>query len=467
MSTGQHTTRYDTRPSIIIVQQRPATNFGHEMGKHSLRQLFFVMAMIAVGLAIWRLPDGRWTDIPLGALSVAFAVSLAVSATQMRRVLREQPGLTREQSWGLRILVFGFLGTALSLILALIFCELAASRSPLFPPSDIVSYFDAQTLPRDLSILSMLVAIGLQPTIGSPQALTRPRKVVESLALVALTIAIILFWIDRTLLHFLVYIAISGVEVAQQMPLLQLENPAVRLHRFSVLSVLGLALAVANLLLTAGIATFWDRRRAIRTIAGPLAAGLVLESCISAWVATAGISQLSPPMREAISLPPAPVVAAVSTAVLLSAGAFSWRWLARAIQPKLPPLGGNRRLPFHESALASLLVGATSLAYCCESGFAELQGAFNSPLALRWLDWSSYVYAFADDPAKLIGFAATLGGFGQAWLLWRRRNNPIANTLPSIDPVRFMVVVASLTLLAVLSAPILAGAGFSYWSLGL
>ena len=57
------------------------------MPQFSLGNLFVATAGLAAGFAIWRLPKGNWTDVPIYFLSFYFAASIARRAVDLRRFI--------------------------------------------------------------------------------------------------------------------------------------------------------------------------------------------------------------------------------------------------------------------------------------------------------------------------------------------------------------------------------------------
>ncbi len=459
------------------------------MPKFSLRQIFVALVALAMGFTIYRLPQGSWIDIPLSTLGFYFVLSLTRHAAATRRSLIDSADPPREQIWGGRILIVVLAGTAMALVVAWILDLLAAAGMVLITRqgNDVApySYVELPTLPRDLALLAMLVAIALGSRQSSPaKAIPVRQKIYQAVAVAGALIGIVAYWADRMKIWFLVYIAINGVEAylpqGSWPPEINVST-ALRAQRFMLASAAGLPFVLANLMLVGGLVKWWNMPRRRWVFAISLAAGLAGECSIATWLAVRGVRQLSPPYQEAIQIPRAAILDAASM-VLLAAGGFTWRLLAGRSLEDGVSLTPNRPLFFHESWLGGLAVGAVALALVVNtvtdnpvssSSASTARNRFPppnpffslNPFSTLAIDWQTLFYSCTNRPAQLIALAAVLGGLALAWFRWRRRREPIVDVLPSVDPVLFGVTMTSLLLMLVAAAPIIAAASFSYWLL--
>ncbi len=439
------------------------------MPRFSLRQIFFAVTAFSGGFAIWRLPKASWGDIPLVALSLYFVVSLSRHAAATRRVLIEQDELPREQRWGCKLLIAGLIGTAAALILALVFTYLAAAELLLTTPKDNwLDYVRFPALPRDLAILAMLVATGLGSWQHSPAKETPGRKKVYEIVAAGCTLVVVIaYWMDRMVTWFLVYLALSGVEAAQPPRWLPPEinvDTAVRIHRFTLVSFAGLPLAVANLLLVGGLVKWWRKPRLRSMLAICLAAGLAAECWLARWIGVEGMRQLSPPFQEAMHVPPLAAIIIVAAMILLAVGAFSWRSLGKSQPAGHSVHGAQRTVFFHENWTGSLLLGMVAILTIAISFIDWVIKWHASPF---WSSFQTIAYGLTERPAQLLWLAAAIGGFGLAWLRWKRRKVPVADVLPCVDPALFAATMLGLSILVVAATPIVAAVSFSLWFLRL
>ena len=435
------------------------------MFRFSLRQIFAAIVALAAGLAIWRLPKGDWIDIPLAVLSVYFVLSLLQHAAATRRLLGQQAELPREQLWGGRILIAELVGTAVTLVVALVFRYLAAAELVLLKPEDRwVDFLNLPTLPRDLAALAMLVATGL----ASWQ--TTPRRAIALRQNVYLTVAAagtVVYWADRMVLWFLVYVALSGVEMARPRAWLTPGIhviPDVRADRFMVGSFAALPLAIANLLLIGGLVKWWNTPRRRRMFMVALAVGLTTQCCLAGWIMGPGFWQLSPWFFEVLEVPPLAAIVVVAAMILLAVGAFTWRLFAAPapVDPlQQPP---ERKLYFHENWFASLLLGAVATTCLVGQLAREILAVWRRSLSVTE-HLELIVYDLIYPATQFLWLAAAIGGFALAWVRWRRRKQPIADVLPCVNPALFTVTMVSSMILVVASAPIIAAASFCFWFL--
>lgn len=438
------------------------------MPRFSLRQILIAVVALGIGFSIWRLPQGNWIDIPLATLSFYFVLSLWRHAAATRRLLIEHPALPRQQRWGGRFFVVELLGTAMALIVAWIFGYLAVAELLLTKPADrFLEYVEYPTLPRDFAVLAMLVATGLGSWQSSPAKATPPRqRVYDAVAASGMLIGIILYWADRMLVWFLVYLAVSGVEMAEPPRFLPPEmnvSTAVRIHRFTLFSFAGLPLVIANLLLIGGLLKFWNKPHCRSMLMILLAAGLAANVWLARWIAVQGIRQLSPSFQEAIQVPPLAGITVIASMILLTVGAFSWRCLAKPAPVDHSPHVSDRTLYFHENWLGGLLLGVVAVISVVNTLISSITTSLNSPYSSNTIDWETFVYGLTNYPTQFIWLAAAIGGFAMAWFRWRGRKEPVGANLPCVNPAQFAVTLASLLIVVVAGAPVLAAVSFSYW----
>lgn len=434
------------------------------MPRFSLRQILVAMAVLAVGFSIVRLPGGRWYDVPLLVLSFYFVVSLWREAAATRRRLAARANLPREQLWGGRIFVVALVGTATVLVGSWIYTFLAAGN--LVPESwqdDDLVFGWLLTTPEDVTVLSLLAAVGLGTWRLPHRATPLRQRVFSALAAVAALILLLVAWAEKTLLWFLVYIAVSGVEAAQPSHFLSPElneSTFLRMQRFAAGGVIGLSLAVANVLLIAALVAWWRKARLRLPLLVLLTAGLAAEGAAAVWIGGPGLRQLSPPMQEAVRFPPLAPALLGGTMVGLAAGAFAWRLLAKpaSLDASVPVVARPSYL--HEHWLGCLLLGIVAAA---GTAIATIILVNEPPAWHTRFDWQWVTYALIYRPAAYIWLAAIIGGFALAWVHWNRRKQPAEELLPSVDPAQFAVLMASLLIAVIAAAPIVAAVSVSYW----
>jgi hypothetical protein len=449
---------------------KPPTAQGFRASTFSLRQILVAVVAVAIGLAIWRLPKGDWIDVPLATLSFYYVLSLFRHASAARQLLSKNPDLPRDQRWGGRLQFVILIGFACLLIATWIIRTLAANELLLRQPhGDVLGYVQLAVLPRDLAVLTMLAAAGMSYRRTRPTRAVRIRQSIYAvLVAAAVMIGLTLYEADTTLITFIVYIAVQGIELAQPAKLLPPElnvSNAVRVRQFTLASLAGLAVLVMNLLVIPGLTKLWKwplQRCALLVL---LAIGLSAEIWLSSELACRAIWRLSPAMAEAISVPPL-VIALVVGLVLIFALAVLWPNLAQPGQSEPPAMSGNCGRWFHESWVGSLALGACTTTAVVGQWIRDLNLLVTSSYwrtAPRPLDLGTIVSVMTQHPSTGIGVAAAIGGFALAWIRWRAKDDPIKESLPSINPSQLAITFLALVVSIIASAPILAAASFSYW----
>ena len=436
------------------------------MPRFSLREILIAVLALAVGLSIWRTPQGDWIDIPLAALSFYFVRSLLQQAAATWRMLHDDQSLPIEQRWGGRLLLAGLMGLAIILVAAW-FIRFQFATEPVLTAYRNVFYDSVQRplLPRDLAILTMLAATGISHRRTVPARAVRLRQTVYvALAAAVVLAGLMAYEADRTFITFLIYLAVTGIELYQPPRLMPPEfnvSNSVRVHRFTQASFAGLALLMLNLLLIVGLAKWWNQQRWRWVLLLLLAGGLAAETWFSGQIVFRGVRPLSPAMADGIVISPVAIIV-VALMILVAATAVLW---SSHLQPisRDQSIGTEQRYCFfHESWFGSLLLGicaATAVIGQWINDFREVLPIYKS----KSLDFQLMVNILTLHPATGIGLAAAIGGLALAWIRRRRRGELIADVLPQINPASFIVTLLSLMVAVIVGAPILAAASFSYW----
>jgi hypothetical protein len=381
-----------------------------------------------------------------------------------RRQLQGLPEAPPQQWWGSRLYFVGIIALALILVVAVVFCALGANdQLPKVPDETGIDLTIIPALPQDLAVLAMLAAIGLVSWDGSPNKRTPLRQRIYAIfAVTGSLIGIILIWANQMVIEVLVYIAVSGVEMADSPRFLPPEmnvSSAVRIQRFTGASLAGLLLVIANLLLITALTKWWNKPRLRWPLIVVLALGLVVQSEVVWWIAVQGIRQLSPPFQGTMVLPSWNCFVVVGLMILLAVAVFSWRILAKPTPTIYSLQAPKRKLFFHERWSGCLSLGLVALIWVAYSIVHYIRIAHN----LSFSDcWQMVAYGFT-YPEQSIWLAAAVGGLALAWARFRNWARPVTNVLPSINPLQFAVTMVSLTIIVVTGAAILAAASFSFW----
>ena len=115
------------------------------------------------------------------------------------------------------------IGLACLLIATWIIRILAANELLLRQPEgDPLGYVQLAVLPRDLAVLTMLAAAGMSYRRTRRTRAVRIRQSIYAvLVAAAVMIGLTLYEADTTLITFLVYIAVQGIELAQPAKLVE------------------------------------------------------------------------------------------------------------------------------------------------------------------------------------------------------------------------------------------------------
>ncbi len=265
-------------------------------------------------------------------------------------------------------------------------------------------------------------------------------------------IGIIAYWADRLLIWYLVYLAVSGVEMAQSAWLLPPElniSSAIRLHRFTVGSFAGLLFVSTSLLMICSVVKWWHKSFCRWILMICLAGSVAAECWVARWIAVRGLRQLSPPLHEALKAPPLATSVIVALMTALAAGAFCWRLLARPGRDDLL-LVPERPLFFYQSWFAGLLLALIATTHIV-TGLID----YFDDIASWWSpsDWTWLIEGLIFRSTQFIWLAAILCGLSAAWMNWRRRKVLVTDTVPCVDPALYALTMLSVTIVVVAAHP--------------
>jgi hypothetical protein len=394
-----------------------------------------------------------------------FIVSLLREAIYARRSLIEHRFLTTPQRSGHRLTLVGCIYLAVGLMIAIYLGMLAANNQLAETQNiDSMMYLQLEDLPRNLAVLIMLASFGLSLPMRNPDT-TAPRsqKIFAFLAVVGTLIAILLAWYERMTIPALVYIAVSGIELAQPAKLLPAEmniSTALRIQHFALVSFAGLLLLALNLLLLSALTTYWNLRRMRLPLVLAVIVGAGLQVAIVYWFVAVGVRQLLPPMAQAFQLWPSTTVILVVLLITSASATFAWRLLAKPSFVEHSLAVTSAKGCIHKSWLAAFVLSLMAVAHL---GFllivsikAALNPSFNIPA------WQLLLYGLM-YPAEFIWFAATIGVAAIAWKRFQSKDASLPNVLPTIDTLQFTVVTLDLIILLLTGAVVLATVSFSCW----
>jgi hypothetical protein len=436
------------------------------LSQFSMRQIFIAVAVCAVAFSIWRLPHGDWIDIPCTILGFFFALSVARRAVAVRKMLRSDIEVTESQREGGRIYVVGLVALSAALLFAIVLRGLAAAGL-IFVVTDhwpAVFYVDFNKLPRNLIVLSLLIALGLRPNrLLQSHQLPARQKMYIATAVACVLLVSVYVGTERMFVPYLVYLAVSGVEMYQSPRLLlpvQNVSTVKRMDSFLIGSGAAFIFMAINLLLIAALANFWSRRRWRTALLAWLAIGFAAQCYAVWWLRYPGLWQLSPPMVEAYNISSPGLVTLVAGTmfliIVIGAAALVWRSLVCWQPVTTDGEPGQNVACFFESRLAALLVAATSIFGAVGEGIARITSS--RQFAATVINLRTLYDLFVDWPMNFLWLAAAVGGLIAYYF---RRTKMPENVLPEIDRRQFTVVWLALALFVVISVPVLVATCFS------
>jgi hypothetical protein len=416
----------------------------------TLRDVLVAVAVCAVALSIWRLPGGDWFDIPCSMLSGYFAISLAGHAVAVLQARTSSENHSQRAGATAYAIILSTI--ALILVAGLLLRSLAAAGVILTAKRDpMIDFVTLPTLPRGLQILALVAALGIgSPSVARPDS--RRERLYVAIAVCGALVCLIRFLFAP----FLVYLAVSGVELAERPRLLSPEqnlSTQIRLHDFVFNSLVGFGVVALNLAAFAGLAKNW-RRPAIRFgLLALLTLGLAAEVFLAWQISGPSLHRLSPDLAESVRAPASAFVAC-ALLVLVAAAAFCWRGLVRWSVSSDSDALARRAMFFHETWFAALAVGVIGA-----SDMVIVNSTNWLPTPTAPTIWQ--LVALTSRPLNFLWLAAAIAGFTLAYVRWR--TEAPRNLLPEIEIGRFATLSVCLAILPLAAAPILIAFCFSVW----
>lgn len=278
---------------------------------------------------------------------------------------------------------------------------------------------------------------------------------------VAATLLVLLLLPNHQLVHFLVYIAMGGIEAHQ--PLLYQRLGTYPDHHAEGFWFFYLSFAAVVCLAIGTAIWFWllchGRKNSLtqRLAAGLVVALLGCSSWYAVWYYTQGLAAISPEFVEAglqgnwfdwLGI-------GMVLALLVTAAAA---WIAgresEAIpQQKSPPLA------YHESWLALLALAAIVVPL----GTGLLEVFFPSQPVFGTTSLAQKIIIVLTFTDIYIPLAISLLSLQVLWLRWKSRSDLPPLTVPVIDWRKFGMAWPSLALMLVIGVPVISAFCFSFW----
>jgi hypothetical protein len=433
---------------------RPATQF-------TLLQILLLTAGFAVGLAIWRLPKSTPTDVPLALISSAFAWSLAHKAVTEKRRLAVNRRLSGPQRAGCWLQVMLLSGLSVTFIFGLCLLALAANGIIYKTPKDIFIPLVKEFLPGDVLAVAMIVSLIIGNRSATiVQASAGRNRLYSVFNAAGSWLAIWLFAVWSIIVPMLVCIAVMGIELSSSprfFPEDLDQNIAIRIQRFTTISILGGIIALSNMVLISVLrqSDFSKRKRWLCLVA--LIVGLMIQLLVANEITNRSIQQLAPPMAEGRWWPTTELLLTVGVLILLVSLPIAWRSSISHSPLNEDATEHSRPRFFHEQWPAAMLVALLGVGIYVQRAVDIELGAFTYNI------YEEALTLLFGWPSQLILMAMVVAGMMQFWTRWRNRFATVTDLPVAVNLPKLIVLTLAVSAFLTTAGPIFAAMGLSFW----
>ena len=433
--------------------------------RFQLRSVFVLVACAAVGLAVVaaKLPDPEFVHLiwettidsqiqfalsgVLAAVVTWCAFGLAFQILDLRRALKKKGAIGRDERFTVQ---FGIVWRIVAVCTFAAFYSLGILVDQdiiQLPSSDGFNAFTDQTA-REGLFYFMLLLTALSVATSKSSLLSRQQtgnRFLRWAGYVAATILIIVVCWQQTMIGYLVYVAIVGIELSEAFPLEGVDANLMRRNLgFLVVTSIAAVFVPANFLLLKRLANVRSKRRRETTtgLSVALAFGLAITLFYSIWVSTTGLNRLSPAMADALYVGSWHYWLTVSLILLAASAALARRLVieSREIESTYGPPAWNYGDYYHGSRSFSFLLvivlGASAV--CGLVGhyrIAAVVAGIPGPSESWLLKWAIMLETITADPTTWIAAAVFLVALRRSLL--RRLNNLNPGVCAALPPGRF------------------------------
>jgi hypothetical protein len=430
--------------------------------RFKITDLFVVTLSVAIGCAVAQTPQLSWSDGVF--LSVTFMVAVltgqeCLALDRLRKAecsIASMASLTREQRFELAFLAWSRF-TVVTLLALTLSVDLLHRLAIITLPEGDSWPSDGQWGRAALIDLALLVCL-CSPTLPWRPA---PRSLGRTLISLVASLAAI-FWAaialtDTTLIHFLVFIAVEGIEFAQPSRFTRIvpqENKSTFAYLLIAQSLLVLALAVT----LRALARQWTSPLRWRlTLVLVLLLGTVLLAAGTWTLITGYFREISPAMFEGIVI--GPVHRWLVTALIIGISSVAWTYLA--LRDGFAHGQSAAEIPVNWPFLR-FLGPVLVFAFYGVYGVLVATALVENPFFEDTFDWETLFYLLG-YPMYFFPFAVWVTAAVQLWRLWKSRRAVPRVVLYGITPSALATVASFSILLGALGGAVLAWTSFALW----
>jgi hypothetical protein len=426
--------------------------------RFKITDLFVVTLSVAIGCAVAQTPQLSWTD---GAfLTVTFVVAVLAGQEclvldRLRKTTGSMASLTREQRFELSFLAWSRF-TVVALLALIVSVDLLNRLAIITLPEGDGWQSDGQWGRAALIDLALLICL-CSPTLPwRPAPRSLGRILISLFASLAAIVWAAIALTDSTVIHFLVFLAIEGIESAQPSRFTHIV-PQKNEWTFAWLLIAQSLVVLALALTLRALARHWSGPLRWRlTLVVVMLLGTALLAAGMWTLLTVYFREISPPMFEGILV--GPVHRWFVAALIIGVSCVAWSYLA--LRDDFAHRQSAAEIPVDWPSLRVLgpaLVFAFYGMYGVFVATAVMEGPFGDAV-----DWETLLY-FLNYPMYFCSFAVWVTAAVQLWRLWKTRRDTPRVVLYGITPGALATVALLSVLLGAIGGAVLAWTSFALW----
>lgn len=424
-----------------------------------ITDLFVVTLSVAIGCAAAQTPQLSWSDGVF--LSVTFMVAVltgqeCLALDRLRKTMASMASLTREQRFELSFLAWSRF-TVVALLALILSVDLLNRLAIITLPEGDGWQTDGQWGRAALMDLALIICL-CSPTLPwRPPPRSLGRTLISLVASLAAIIWAAIALTDSSVVHFLVFIAIEGIESAQPSRFTHIV-PQQTEWTFAWLLIAQSLVVLALAFSLRALARHWTSSLRWRlTLVVVLLLGTAWLAAGTWRLITGHFREISPAMFEGILI--GPVHRWIVAALLIGVSSVAWTYLAVRVPSSAAK--APAAITIHSSAPRALRPALVLVLYSLLSVPAAID-AMNPFGNTTDLDWSALLSSLA-YPQYFLPLAVWVTAAVQLWRLWKSRRAVPRVVLYGITPQALATVASFSVLLGAIGGAVLAWTSFALW----
>jgi hypothetical protein len=424
--------------------------------RFKITDLFVATLSVAIGCAVAQTPQLSWSDGVFLSVTFLVAVLTGQECLALDRLRKAMASLTREQRFELWFLAWSRF-TVVTLLALTSSVDLLHRLAIITLPEGDSWQSDGQWGRAAMMDLALIICL-CSPTLPwRPPPRSLGRTLISLVASLAAIVWAAIALTDSALVHFLVFIAIEGIEFAQPSRFAHIvpeENKWTFAYLLIAQSLVVLALAFT----LSALARRWTSSLRWRlTLVVVLLLGIAVLAAGTWTLITGSFREISPAMFEGIVI--GPVHRWLVVALIIGVSCVAWTYLA--LRDGFAQRQSAAEIPVN-GPLLRVLRPALVFAFYSVYGVLVATALVENPFFEDTFDWETLFYLLG-YPMYFFPFAVWVTAAVQLWRLWKSRRALPHVVLYGITPGALATVASFSILLGALGGAVLAWTSFALW----